>query len=406
VGSTHWAQLLWSCKPGGPNRRLQRTPSGLGASPEAAHPSSSEVTVLFTPGARAAERRGVVTPLQVVAHEVTHAVAGFYRDEGLTDYMASRYLPRLGAEVEKAALRAELEYFLRVIGTHGDRPVIEASAAHMGAAEEVPEWHAYCYTKPNLAWRMFGWVFGDQALLKVIRRLHQRAPAAYEELTLEGSQGALDYEKWGEFCREVVGEVAGPAGERFYNRWFCQAYPLDYAVSDVRCARPIPLLGREDWVLAFTIHDRHRAGAPSGRETVPVVEVVVTMTPEDAGEWGTDAQTGPVTGSEAGPESGGGVTPANALKHTERIALTGDQTRVELHLPHRPVVVELDPQQWLLDYTPTNNVAEVPTPPTMAEIARSWLVGVLVLGAALAGVILFRRHPVQLSAPPRAGKAE
>lgn len=218
---------------------------------------------------------------------------------------------------------------------------------------------------------MFGWVFGDEALLEVIRRLHRQTPTEYERHLLDGSQ-RLDYAAWAAFCREAVGDVTGPAGERFYDRWFGQAHPLDYAVSDVKCARPIPWLGREEWVLTFTIVDRHRGGAPAGRETVPMVEVAV------------DTHYGTVI---------------------EKISLTDDRTRVELYLPGQPVAVELDPEQWILDFTPTNNLAEVPIPPTPAELARLCLVGLLVLGLGVSVVLWLRSRPVRLGSPPGDGSA-
>lgn len=115
--------------------RLPQVPPEQGGGLTARYDSSSpEVTVLFTAGARATQRVGAVTPL-VVAHEMTHAVAGFFLDEGLTDYVASRYLAVLGSGLEAESRRAQLDYFLRIADIYGDKSVIEASAGHYGAGE-------------------------------------------------------------------------------------------------------------------------------------------------------------------------------------------------------------------------------------------------------------------------------
>lgn len=322
------------------------------------------VLVAVTPGTRPTSELGDTCVEQLRVHELIHAVANFYPDEGFTEFVCDLYVARRIPEMFAAAVTNRRTYVLRTFERYGDKPIDEATKTHLTTGELL-EWHAYCYSKPALVWNMFRGIYGDEKTFELIRRLNQEAPA------YNFGPGGRDLSGWWDFCAGIVGEVAGSEARAFYDHWFREAAPLDLAVADVRCRRPAPAAGQKGWSVTLTLKDEHAPGKPAGRDTVPWVEVAVAY---EALNGGVETKV-------------------------ERVDLTGDSIRVEMTSPGRPLTVMVDPSNWLLDYDPTNNKAEVPVPLTLAETMREVAppaAGVLVLGLA---VWLARRRPKTVKAP-------
>ncbi|HCW51685.1 MAG TPA: hypothetical protein DGR79_06430 [Clostridiales bacterium] len=304
-------------------------------------------------------------PRDLWAHELAHLVVpGF--DDGLVDFLALDYLRYRDPVTFELALTCQMRYFLEAVEEHGDRAILPAMEARAGG-EEVPEVHAFLYTKPALVWNMFHRLFGEETTYAALRRFIDIHRRFQDTDHLPFSDGC---KKWFDMLRQAIGEEAGEEAVRFLDAWYLEAHPVDLAVADVVCRET-----RDgDWTLAFNLVDEHGSGTPPARESVPLVDVVVVT------------------------EAGGSRT-----THTREVVLTGDRIEVEFTFPARPVSVTLAP--WVLDYDRSDNHAAPERPAAPADKLGTATVAGAVLLAVLAAVHLYRRRPGRVQSPPMAGSA-
>lgn len=348
-------------------------PPEQGGGLEMGGPGYRSQLVGVTPGTNVRSNMGGACIEQLRVHELIHAVANFCPDEGLTEFVSDLYVAERLPEVFPKVPRARLQYVLATVADHGDKPIDTAMEEHI-STRELPDWHAYCYSKPALAWNMFRGIYGDEATVEVVRRINDLAP------TYDWGPRSQDFGGWWDLCRSAVADVTGESGAAFYDRWFREAVPLDLAFDGAQASRPAPTAGRPEWTVTVAIRDLHGVEVPPARDTIPWVEVGVTVAPE-----------------------AGQPTPPMVVK---RVPLTADVVSTEIHVSGQPGQVILDPNAWLLDYDPSNNTAKVSIPPTPAEAAA--LAGLaLAAAAALWGVIrLARTRPKRTKAPPAVGRAQ
>lgn len=287
-------------------------------------------------------------PQLLWAHELTHVYVPSF-DDGLAEYSALLYLAERDPEEYTKTLQAKRIYVLDAIRRCGDLPVSSATSAH-AQGSDVTEAHAFAYSKPALVWNMFDGLYGREATLEVLRRVAR---------IRDSDRGSPE---WQGLVREAVGEVAGEPALRFFDRWWRDARPLDLAVAEATCRPQDPTAAAGGWLLSFTVRDNHREGAVDAGDTIPWVEVAITL--EDADGRQTE--------------------------QVQRVDLTGGETTVELQCPRRPVEVRLDPNLRLLDYVPRNDIAKVSLPG-----ARAWQTLVAVAAgvglSVLVAAFLFRR---------------
>jgi len=312
---------------------------------------------------------GDLLPAQLLAHEIVHNVATFY-DEGLTTFLADYYVAREYPEALQPALTTRQGYVLEAIRKYGDFSFKEALERRW-AGNDVPEWHAYLYSKPALLWNTFRGYLGEEATLRFLRDLQRTSLTT----PVDTPESLLAY--W----RGLVFAAAGPPGTAFFDRFFTTDYQLDLGLEDVDVRRPSPRRGEPDWTLSFTIVDVHEPIEPNASDVIPWVEVAIV--------------------TEGGSEAAEGRTAAVV----RRIPLTGHNTKVMLRLPSRPLEVSLDPNRWLLDYDSSNDRAEVSLPMTNAQLllAFSPVLGLVIIWEVTRAIQ--RRIPKVMAGPPAAGKA-
>jgi len=276
------------------------------------------------PAGLAAMRRrdfGDVLPAQLLAHEIVHNVATFY-DEGLTTFLADYYVAGEYPEALQPALTTRRSYVLESIREYGDFSFKEALERRW-AGNDVPECHAYLYSKPALLWNTFRGYFGEEATLRFLRDL-QRTSA---ETPVDTPEGLLAY--W----RGLVFAAAGPPGTTFFDRFFTTDYQLDLGLEDGDVRRPSPRRGEPDWTLSFTIVDVHEPIEPNASDVIPWLEVAIVTEGGSPAPGGSDAAEG---------------EPGTVVR---RIPLTGRNTKVTLRLPsrtddHRPTPSRLLTRAW------------------------------------------------------------
>ncbi len=294
-----------------------------------------------------------------------------YFDGGLAEDVALGFLRQSNAEwvatlVEgkRNRLLEGLLYRIRNTRGSGGIDMVDVAVASFattgfgttrgGFGPGTGERQLFLYDKSALIWETFRFLYGEEIMDSLLHRL-----------VAEGAgRDPRDVAGWFQLVRKSLGEVAGESGTRFYDWWIGARHPYDLALKGVR-AEESP---DGTWVLRATVAKSRFTGSedtPSltADGSVPWVDLAVSC--EGAP---------PVTVRVTLP--GPGETPEAQV----------DEVPVEVLCPGRPTQVALDPEGWILDYNPSNNVVIVET--TGAKVLRYGLraLGWVALVAALCGV--------------------
>lgn len=247
----------------------------------------------------------------LVAHETAHkwlggmvgtpVVGSAWLSEGLADYLAYLALAAMKGEETSASLLYAKAYRPYVEGARG-RP------RALSAVELFDDDRDVLYQKGTLVFRMLHRRLGDEAFFALIRSfIHHHAGRVVT------GQEFIDFAD--AFVREAgaagAAGVHEPAGLRaFFDQWIKGTQTLDYALQ---------VLEAGEAHLAFRVVSRGRLVEPG---QVPV---------------------------EVQLENGARLVQWAGLDET-----------VTLELPARPVLARLDPDHWLADADPANNVWQAP----------------------------------------------
>lgn len=289
-------------------------------------------------------------PRMLWIHEYTHLVNSTL-PEGVADYTGLRYLESNDPLWYIRELESRRDYFLDAAREHGDRAIADV-LRDWSLGHDIPEIHAFAYTKPALVWNMFGALFGHEATAEVIR-------------DLGGYSSPTDQL---EFTRRRMEEAAPGRGAAFFDRWFTECVPMDLAIEDIS-------IEEEGANVSLVIRDNHGPDYPPAREAIPWVEVAVYWEAEDG----------------------------TVVTSADRVELSGesDETTVTITVGGQPIAVRLDPNQSLLDYNPSNNVLDHSKSSGVPSTEVFIVVGAGV--AVLAAWLIWRRRRLTQDSPPQPG---